>query len=196
MNNDNEILTDEAVLLAFSVEPEHSPTTLERYLVKYPHLTRDLLDLSLDIELSSLEDVPGDGELSTPELDHSWATFNQKLAEGTGKLSDEEMQVIHASFTTPAMREIGLPLSALQAIRGGNVLAQGFPARWLAKIAAIAGVAVESVRLYLDRPSQLSPSISYKSVEKPAAREKVSFNELIESTNLPEDEKAEILREE
>jgi hypothetical protein len=196
MSSDNEILADEAVLLAFSVEPEHSPATLQRYLAKYPHLTGDLLDLSHDIELSGLEDAPGDGDFNTPELDHSWVTFNLKLTEGTGKLSDEEMQAIHSSFTTPAMRGIGLPLSALQSIRGGSVLAQGFPTRWLAKIAAVADVAVESVRLYLDRPSQLSPSVSYKSVEKPAAQEKVSFSELIESTNLTKDEKAEILREE
>jgi hypothetical protein len=94
------------------------------------------------------------------------------------------------------MREIGLPLSALQAIRGGGVLSTGFPTRWLAKIASIAGVTSESVRLYLDRPSQLSASVSYKSVDKPSAVEKVSFGELIASTNLTEDEKSEILREE
>jgi hypothetical protein len=81
MSNDKEILADEAVLLAFSVEPDHSPATLQRYLSKYPHLTGDLLDLSLDIELSGLEDAPRDGDFNTPELDHSWETFNLKLTE-------------------------------------------------------------------------------------------------------------------
>ena len=105
-------------------------------------------------------------------------------------------QAIYAAFTTPAMREIGLPLSALQAIRNGGVLAEGFPARWLVKIAAVAGVAVENVRLYLERPSQLSQSASYKSVGTPAASDKVSFSELISSTDLTDNEKADILREE
>lgn len=196
MSNEKELLADEAVLLAFSVEPDQSPATLQRYLARYPHLTADLLDLSMDLRLSDLDDPETDSDLATPELDRSWVAFREKLAEGAAKLSDEEAQAIHSSFTTPAMRQIGLPLSALQAIRGGGVLAQGFPTRWLAKIASVAGVAAESVRLYLDRPSQLSPSVSYKSVDKPAAREKVSFNELIESTNLTEDGKAEILREE
>ena len=196
MSNEKELLDDEAVLLAFSVEPDQSSATLQRYLAKYPHLTSDLLDLSVDLQLANFDEVEGDGDLYTPELDRSWSTFSDKLATSTAGLSTDEVQAIHSSLTTPEMRQIGLPLSALQAIRGGSVLAQGFPTRWLAKIASIAGVAVESVRLYLDRPSQLSPSVSYKSVGTPAAREKVSFSELIESTNLPEDEKAEILREE
>lgn len=196
MSNEKELLADEAVLLAFSVEPDQSPATLQRYLVKYPHLTSDLLDLSVDLRLSDLDDPQTDSDLATPELNRSWAAFSEKLAENAAELSVEEARAIRSSFTTPAMRQIGLPLSALQAIRGGSVLAQGFPTPWLAKIASIAGVTVESVRLYLDRPSQLSPSASYKSVDKPEAQGKVSFSELIESTNLAEDEKAEILREE
>jgi hypothetical protein len=196
MSDNPELLDDDAVLLAFSVETDHSRATLQRYLAKYPHLASDLLDLSLDLQLTDFDDVDGEVNLYTPELDRSWSTFSDKLATSAAQLSSDEVQAIHSSLTTPGMLEIGLPLSALQAIRGGAVLSNGFPMRWLAKIASIAGVASESVRLYLDRPSQLSASVSYKSVDRPAAVEKVSFSELIATTNLTEDEKAEILREE
>lgn len=197
MSNENKKRTaDEAVLMAFSVEPEHDVATLQRYLAKYPHLTSDLLDLSMELQLSNLDDAESDGDLATQDLDRSWAIFNEMLTEGARELSAEEARSIESSFMSPAMREIGLPISALQAIKSGGVLSEGFPARWLTKIASVGDVAADRLRRYLDRPSRLSPSVSYKSDGKPAAGEKVSFRELIASADLTDREKAEILREE
>ena len=57
---------DEEVLLAFAVEPETDNATLERYLKAYPHLTDQLIDLSLDLRLQHAT------EEQTAPVDEAW----------------------------------------------------------------------------------------------------------------------------
>ncbi len=192
MNGHNGKPDDEEIMLAFSVEPEHGPTTLQRYLSRYPHLASELLDLAIELRLDSGEQV-GSQSIS-PEVDSAWELFVSKT-EANKQISERDANEITASLVLPAMRDIGLPPSILRAIRSGLVKAEGFPLRWLTRISRVGGYAADTLRSYIARPPTLSSSMSFKSDGKPTIAEKVTFRELVESTTLSQAEKAEILKE-
>mgnify|MGYP007059381028 FL=1 len=55
----------EDVLYAFSVEPKHDRQTLENYLLRYPELAEELIDLSHELRLVAElgeSEVPTDAE--------------------------------------------------------------------------------------------------------------------------------------
>ena len=195
MNKNDRSLTDEEIMLAFSIEEDHGPTTLQRYIEAHPHLAADLIDLTLDLTLSvDTEPSPHD-DPNSDELQKSWAVFSRLSAERATELTPDAVQQIDASLASPTMREIGLPLSVLRAIKGGMAKLEGFPERWIAAIASAGGYATDSFRAYLLRQPRLSPSVSYKSDVAPSAGEKMTFGELIAASDLTEEQKADILRE-
>ncbi|BCP55835.1 hypothetical protein K32_44520 [Kaistia sp. 32K] len=195
MNNSNGTPNDEEVMLAFSVEPDHGSVTLQRYIENYPHLANGLLDLALDLRLSLEERSVTSQDLEAPEIQSAWEQFNRIVFAERPKLTAEQIKQVEASLVSMPMREIGLPVSVLSAIRSGLVELEGFPGRWIAKIASTGGYATEMLRFYLTRPPTLPSVRSFKSEVKPQVGGKVTFRSLIESSTLTEAEKTEILRE-
>ena len=196
MNDTNRTLDDEEIMLAFSVEPDHGPATLQRYLRDYPHLAHDFLDLVADLRLASEPEAISAGDLESPAILSAWESFVGEVSPENTSISPELVAQVEASLVSLPMRKIGLPVSVLVALKSGLVKVEGFPARWSAKIAAAGGYTIETLQAFVARPPTLSPSASFKSQGAPAIGEKVSFRELIESSTLTEAEKAEILREE
>lgn len=190
MNAWNDTPDDEEIMLAFSVEPDHGPKTLQRYLVLYPHLATELLDLALELRLEPGVQLASDA--ISPEVEAAWQLFVRRTDM---PISEQQVAEIRASLISPAMKDIGLPLSVLTAIRSGFALVEEFPARWLNTISDVGGYARETLRSYIARPPAMSSSMSFKSDGKPAAGGKVTFRELVENTTLTPAEKAEILRE-
>lgn len=196
MNDTNRTPDDEEIMLAFSVEPDHGPNTLQRYLRDYPHLARELLDLVADLRLATEPETVSMQDLKSPIIESAWELFASRITPGSASISPELIVQVEASLVSLPMRQIGLPVSVLSAIKSGLVKVEGFPTRWLANIAAAGGYAVETLLAFVARPPTLSPSASFKSQGAPTIGEKVSFRELIESSTLTEAEKTEILREE
>lgn len=190
MNARNDSPDYEEIMLAFSVEPDHGPETLQRYLGIYPHLAAELLDLALDLKLES--GVQLASNTISPEAEAAWQLFASRTDM---PISAEQVAEVRASLIAPAMRGIGLPLSVLTAIRSGFATVEEFPDRWLRRISDVGGYARETLRSYVARPPAMSSSMSFKSEGKPSAGGKVTFRELVESTTLTQAEKAEILRE-
>lgn len=196
MSNSNGTANDEEVMLAFSVEPDHGPVTLQRYIENYPHLASELLDLALDLRLSSEEEPVTPQELDSAEIQSAWDQFNRMISAGRPELTTEQIKRVEASLVSTQMREIGLPVSVLSAIKSGLVEFESFPRRWITKIASTGGYAAEMLHSYLTRPPSLSLARSFKSEVKPQVGGKVTFRSLIENSTLTEAEKDEILREE
>ncbi len=195
MNNSNATPNDEEVMLAFSVEPDHGPVTIQRYIENYPHLASELLDLALDLRMSSEEEPVTSQDLGSSEIQRAWDQFNRMISAERPELSTEQIKQVEASLVSVQMREIGLPLSVLSAIKSGLVELEGFPGRWITKIAVTGGYAAEILCSYLTRRPALSSARSFKSEVKPQVGGKVTFQSLIENSTLTEAEKAEILRE-
>jgi len=182
------------VLLAFSVEAEHRPETLARYIESYPHLTNQLIDLSMDLELAD-SDSPVTDDLDAPELQAAWQQFSAMTSFHSPKLTADQIKQIDTSLVSMEMRGIGLPVSVLGAIKSGLVELEGFPDRWIERIASTGGYAVDLLRSYIARPPTLSLARSFKSDVKPQTGGKVTFRSLIKASTLTEAEQVEILRE-
>lgn len=195
MNNSNATPNDEEVMLAFSVEPDHGPDTIQRYLENYPHLASELLNLALDLRMPSEEEPVALQDLDSSEIQRAWDQFNRMISAERPELTAGQVKQVEASLVSTQMREIGLPLSVLSAIKSGLVELEGFPGRWITKIAATGGYATEMLRSYLTMPPSLSSARSFKSEVKPQVGGKVTFRSLIENSTLTEAEKAKILRE-
>ena len=190
MNARNDSRDEEEIMLAFSVEPSHGPETLQRYLGLYPHLAGELLDLALELRLES--GVQLASSAISPEAEAAWHLF---VSRTEMPITAQQVAEVRASLIAPAMKDIGLPLSVLAAIRSGFATVEEFPDRWMRRISDVGGYARETLRSYIARPPAMSQSMSFKSEGKPAAGGKVTFRELVESTTLTQAEKAEILRE-
>ena len=195
MNNSNATPNDEEVMLAFSVEPNHDPVTIQRYIENYPHLASELLDLALDLRMLSEEEPVTLQDVGSSEIQRAWDQFNGMISAERSELTAEQIKQVEASLISIQMREIGLPLSVLSAIKSGLVELEGFPGRWITKIASTGGYAAEMLRSYLGRAPSLSSARSFKSEVKPQVGGKVTFRSVIENSTLTEAEKAEILRE-
>lgn len=195
MNNSNATPNDEEVMLAFSVEPNHDPVTIQRYIENYPHLASELLDLALDLRMLSEDEPLTLQDLDSSEIQRAWDQFNGMISAERSELTAEQIKQVEASLISIQMREIGLPLSVLSAIKSGLVELEGFPGRWITKIASTGGYAAEMLRSYLSRAPSLSSARSFKSEVKPQVGGKVTFRSVIENSTLTEAEKAEILRE-
>ncbi|WP_273728997.1 hypothetical protein [Brucella gallinifaecis] len=195
MNNSNATPNDEEVMLAFSVEPNHDPVTIQRYIENYPHLASELLDLALDLRMLSEEEPVTLQDVNSSEIQRAWDQFNGMISAERSELTAEQIKQVEASLISIQMREIGLPLSVLSAIKSGLVELEGFPGRWITKIASTGGYAAEMLRSYLSRAPSLSSARSFKSEVKPQVGGKVTFRSVIENSTLTEAEKAEILRE-
>ncbi len=195
MKNFNATPNDEEVMLAFSVEPDHGPVTIQRYIENYPHLVSELLDLALDLRMSSEEEPVTSQDLDWSEIQRAWDQFDRVISAERPELTAEQIKQVESSLVSMQMREIGLPVSVLSAIKSGLVELEGFPRRWITKIASTGGYAAEILRSYLTRPPSLSSARSFKSEVKPQVGGKVTFRSLVENSTLTTAEKAEILRE-
>ena len=195
MMNDTTQTADElTVLLAFAVEADNGSETLARYLESYPHFKTQLIDLAMDLELA-VPDSPVTEDLEDPGLDAVWKQFSAMASVPSTELAADQVKQIDVSLVSIEMRSIGLPVSVLIAIKNGLLEIEGFPRRWMEKIAFTGGYTVDMLQSYIGRPPSVSSATSFKSNVKPRVVGKVTFQSLIESSTIPEAERAEILRE-
>ena len=141
MNNSNATPNDEEVMLAFSVEPNHDPVTIQRYIENYPHLASELLDLALDLRMLSEEEPVTLQDVGSSEIQRAWDQFNGMISAERSELTAEQIKQVEASLISIQMREIGRPSSMQRANKPGQVALEGVPGRRITKIASTGGYA-------------------------------------------------------
>ena len=194
MTKSNLTPQDEEVLMAFAVEPSHDAQTIKRYTDAHPHLVTDLLDLLHELDLSRFEDVQSD--MPETSVQKASALYQQLVRAQKEVMPAAKTNAIRKSFVSSEVRQIGLPISILSALRDCAVLTSSIPLRWMKQIASTGKYEVEDLFTYLERPQNLSTATSYKSDVKPATGDKATFRELVLATDLTDSEKAELLKEE
>ncbi|HWA18902.1 MAG TPA: hypothetical protein VG757_07870 [Devosia sp.] len=177
------------VLSSFSVEPDTSRETLERYMLRYPEYAPQLIDLSQELSrtLSSYE-----SELSQEEgeaIEAAWASF----LDATTPV-DVFASLGAADFSRLA-QALAIPRQVLTAIKERRVTLSTFPKAFLRKLANEIGRSFEDVFSTLSLPKAAAVR-SFKSDEKPVATsETVTFEEVLRQAGVPEDGLAELLRD-
>ena len=183
----------EAILYAFAVESSHDRNTLERYLRDYPELAEDLIDLTSELRLS---EALGPSPTSAAEDIGVEAAWREFLACKPQESSSNKAMNPFALFRGEAFARladvVNVPRSFLTPFRDGLVAAASIPDRFVRRLAQAMNASVESLLQYFANPQPGAVARAFKSDGKPSHQGQKTFRELVESTEMS-DEQRQIL---
>jgi hypothetical protein len=186
----------EAILDAFALEPAHDRDTLERYLRQYPELAEDLIDLSSELRLANAPTTPPVGPVPDPGLVAAW---EELLACKPQAAACGESVNPFASFKGTAFaklaKALNVPREFLTPFRDGLVMASSIPQAFTRRFAEATKVHVESARSYFARAEPETPALAFKSDVKPSHRGQMTFRELVQATEMTDEQRQILLRD-
>ena len=157
----------ENILAAFAVEPSHDKATLDRYLTAYPDLKTHFLDLILELEFDTSEDVPLDFDSTT--VSASWHRF----------ANAPSAQLMASAFTREVAKAMGVKSTVIMQLRDRAVLVASIPSGFMSRLANALGTGVAELTSYLSAPRSLATGASYKADGKPAVASQLALSELL-----------------
>jgi hypothetical protein len=176
-------LSEEEVLLAFSVEPTHDRKTLERYLSEYPAHTKSLIDCSIELMVDAAR---SDAVAMTSEsaVEQVWQKFQSTVSQ----LGETSAFNPFATLTSTAFKSLASKLDInnllLARLRDRAIDAATIPRRFVQGLATELGATSEGVMNYLRNPPAMVSGHSFRSTAKPAVAEQMSFEKAIETSQL------------
>ena len=186
----------EAILYAFAVEPNHDRNTLERYLRQYPDLTDDLIDLASEFRLG---DALGPSPLSMPPDTGGEAAWQEFLACTPHEACSNKAANPFARFRGETFASLAdalnVPRSFLTPFRDGLVTAGSIPERFVRRLAQAMNASVESLRQYFADPQPGLVARAFKSDGKPSHQGQKTFRDLVESTEMSDEQRQLLLQD-
>ncbi len=186
--------SSEDILFAYSVEPCHDRQTLETYLRQYPDLAQELVDLSHELRLA---ETLGPSDVAL-EPDSAWqASWQQYLAcepHTEDTFVDPFAQFKGQRFVLLA-DVLKLPRSFLTALRDRLVEPTSIPLGFLRRFSESTTVPIDELRRYLARPPRALGAQSFKAHDKPNVQDQVTFEVLVKSTALTDEQREALQRD-
>ncbi|WP_254508156.1 hypothetical protein [Anatilimnocola floriformis] len=181
------------ILFAFSVEPSHDRATLDRYLLAYPQLAEEFLDILHEIEMAEV--FPS---LNEPAFeDNGAAAAWEKLLScnpADQKPTDPFVRFRGKDFVVLAAK-MRAPRSIVSALRDRLADPASIPEVVLARLAEALSSTVAIIRTYLQGPPRVLSTAEFKADRKPAVQERVSLRKLIEDTKMSDDDRKLLLKD-
>jgi hypothetical protein len=178
--------TEEDVLDAFAVEPNHDDATVRHYLQAYPQYAEALIDLSRELS----REIPEREPLSDREI--AWIDDTvQRYAGGpaSARFAPPTVEQCRA-----AAKELRVPRQVITAILECKVAVETISRRTRARLAAQFNATLEGMVEALSGP-QTSASRSYKADERPSVGEKVSLKRVLRDAGVSEETIADLVSE-
>lgn len=186
----------EAILYAFASEASHDRSTLERYLKEYPDLAEELIDLSSELRVSEMLASQPARDEADPGLEAAWKEFlgcKPQSAPSSGAV-DLFARYRGAAFVKLA-DALNIPRSILMALRDGLVDASSIPKGFIRRFAEATETPVDVVRPSLAHALETPTALAFKSDTKPSHRGQTTFRKLVQSTEMPDEQRLPLLRE-
>ncbi|MFJ6327840.1 MULTISPECIES: hypothetical protein [unclassified Rhizobium] len=183
----------EEVLLAFAVEQEHDNGTLDRYLQLYPHLSRELIDLSLDLRLQRAT-----GETTTP-ADEAWVEASLAAFRATSPVQASAAVVdpfanVSSQELVSLRRALDVPSGVIQGFSSRLVDIASVPAWFVDALARGLRSTSDDLLRFMAAPPRLAPGVSYKADDAPSAeQEKITFEDLLQQCKVPDERRQQLL---
>lgn len=193
MNSPND---KEAILYAFAIEPQHDRATLVRYLRQYPEFTEDLLHLSSELRLGDVVDSTAISTTSGRDWKAAWQRFRacKPQQETVGAVANPFANFRGVAFVRLA-QSLNVSRSFLTVFRDGLVVASSIPDRFARRFAGATNLTFESVREYFARPQTELLARQFKSEDRPSHQGKKTFEELVRSSDLTEEQRQLLLED-
>jgi len=185
----------EAILYAFAVESSHDQQTLDHYLAQHPDLAEELIDLAFELRIAAAQ-PPGESAPSADAgMQSAWEEF---IGCGVTETKPAKAGSLLSKFRGPAFVELAnrlkVPRSILTALRDRLVEPLSIPERFLCRFAEAAETSLQELREYLSHPPLVVGTAQFKADKKPSPQGRVSFRHLVENTEMPEEEREELLQ--
>lgn len=175
------------VLFAFAVEPEQNRATLDRYLKAYPEFANDLIDLSNEIRVTDSTVRNSVGVVDDAGRESAWASFT-----ASGSAPSNPFVHLKGRQFVDFCNSLVLPRSIVTALRDRLVEPDTIPKKLVAAMASLADSTADVVTRYLALPPTTAASIEFKSDQKPTEGDRVTFQQLIQNTELTDSQRAAI----
>ena len=187
-------ISEEEVLLAFSVEEYHDSCTLERYVKRYPQYASALVDCSIEFML-------GDELIESAKIPATDAAINKAWSqiESSLNFSPKQNSCMNpfAKLSSSAFRDLARKINVnglfLGRVRDRGIKVSTFPVEFVARLASELGGSVDNMLAYLSNPPNIDSSQSFRSSEKPTASEQISFDDAVETSQLTINQKDALL---
>ncbi|ETK24099.1 hypothetical protein [Pseudomonas sp. FH1] len=178
-------ISEEELLLAFSIEEHHDNCTLERYVKKYPQYASALVDCSVEFMLG--EELAENAKIQATDsaINKAWSQIETSL-----DFSPKQNNLMNpfAKLSSSAFREVARKINVnglfLGRVRDRGIKVSTFPLDFVARLASELGGSVDNMLAYLSSPPNIDSSQSFRSSEKPTASEQISFDEAVETSQL------------
>jgi len=168
------------VLAAFAMEEHLTQDLLKQYLMRYPALADDLLDLFNDLALSDLE-----SEAVSELLETKAATAE------TARIALAEVALFAGGVRDLAKR-LGLPRSFFTGLHVSLVRSGSIPVSFIKGLAQAIGVYTTDVVAALRHGG--AQAYSFKADSKPGFQEPIAFEDYVAQAGLKPDELAALER--
>lgn len=186
----------EGVLYAFAVETKHDQMTLERYLNRYPELAEELVDLLSELRLADVYRPNLSAAIPDAGAEAAWQQF---LACGPQQVSIAETSNLFARFFGLPFVELAdtlnVPRSFLTPFRDGLVEAASIPTAFVRRLAKSMDVSVESLQTHFLAPRPGPITRAFKSEETPSYQGQTTFRDLIDNTEMTDEQRRTLLRD-
>ncbi len=193
MSNDR---LKENVLYAFAVEPEHDQKTLERYLQLHPEFSEELIDLSFELRMNATVDNSKSAALTDSKAKEAWQEFVACVPDTPRVLRSSNP---FAQFRGEAFADLAnalkMPRSILTSLRDRLPEPSSIPDRTIKRLAESMAASIESVKDYLLQPPGIVSTAQFKADKKPSQQGRVSFRELVDGTEMTDDQRETILQD-
>lgn len=183
----------EEILLAFAVEQAHDKATLDRYLQLYPHLSGELIDLSVDLRLQRAT-----GEITTP-ADEAWVEASLAAFRATSPVQASTAVVdpfanVSSQELVSLRRALDVPSGVIQGFSSRLVDIASVPAWFVDALARGLQSTVDDLRRFMAAPPRLASSVSYKADDAPSAEQKkITFEDLLKQCKVPDERRQQLL---
>jgi hypothetical protein len=186
----------EAILYAFAIEPQQDRATLERYLRQYPELSADLIDLSSELRLGDAVDMTTASTASRRDWKAAWQRFQAcKPEQESGCDVVNPFSLFRGTAFVKLAETLNVPRSFLTAFRDGLVVASSIPDQFARRFADATSVTFESAREFFARPQTALLVREFKSEDKPSHQGQKTFEELVHSSDLTEEQRQLLLKD-
>ncbi len=165
-------LSEEEVLLAFSVEPTHDRETLEQYLREYPEHAKALVTCSIELMLDSKR---SDEVAVTSEgaVDRAWQRFQAVVSQHDEVLVTNPFATLNPTAFRSLAKKLDITNLLLIRLRDRAIVAATIPRRFVQGLATELGATAEAVMDYLQSPPAIVSGHSFRSAVKPAVTERL-----------------------
>lgn len=185
----------ETILYAFSVEPSHDQGTLQRYLTNHPELTEELIELAFELRLGNAQGAMQTEPVVDTGLQNAWEEFTGCKA---APVRSAKAGSLLSKFRGAAFVELASRLNMRRAIviafRDRVIEPATIPEAILLRLAEALESSIQAVQDYLSHPPLVIETAQFKSDKKPASQGRISFRELVQRTEMSDEERKILLQ--